>query len=256
MKKITLMVAVLLTSFGYSQTFLNFDDASYYEEGTTVFSFDGSTGSIVSVSGNNVFRVDGGTQDYDGVLIIMPSSVNLSDNNNNTVTFDFTVTEAGSSGQHFLQFKNADDVNSTFLPFTAPTAVGTYEINIDFPEGLTTYSQIGLYTDGNFDTAVVTTSLIYYWDNFSVGPTLSNDSISRELFNAYPNPSQNIWNIKAENKTITNVDVYDVLGKKVLTIAPNAQNAVIDGTNLNQGLYIARIHAQDGGVNSIRLVKK
>ncbi len=255
MKKITLLFSLLLTFSGFSQNFLDFSDAAYFEEGTTVFSFGGSTGSVVSINGNNVYRVDGGTQDYDGVLIILPSSVNLSDNNNNTVTFDFTVTEVGSSGQHFLQFKNSDDINSTFLPFTAPTAVGTYSINIDFPADLTTYSQIGLYTDGNFDDAVITTSSIYYWDNFSVGPTLYTKDISRVKFSTFPNPTKNSWTIKTQNSQMTAINVYDVLGKRVISIAPNNNQAEIDASSLDTGLYFARITTLNGNESSLRLIK-
>jgi len=97
---------------------------------------------------------------------------------------------------------------------------------------------------------------LLYIDNFYFykGMPLSiadNNDIS---FLAYPNPSANNWNVKS-NQNITSIQVFDTLGKQVLSLTPNTQEFVIDATSLNNGLYFARLHSE-AGTETLKLIKK
>ena len=94
-----------------------------------------------------------------------------------------------------------------------------------------------------------------YIDNlYFRGPTLSTEDLTTSEFNTYPNPTENIWNIKSNN-VIKSVTVYDVLGKQVTALSPNATEVEIDGTTLTQGLYFARIEGENGS-ETVKLIKE
>ncbi|MFT5077402.1 MAG: putative secreted protein, partial [Flavobacteriaceae bacterium] len=90
---------------------------------------------------------------------------------------------------------------------------------------------------------------------FSKGNTLSIEENELIQFNAYPNPTENGWNIKSMNEAINSIQVYDILGKVVLTMNPNANEAQIDASGLNTGLYFAKVNSAVGS-KTIKLIKK
>jgi Secretion system C-terminal sorting domain len=92
-------------------------------------------------------------------------------------------------------------------------------------------------------------SNIYFY-----GGTLSTPDALAQQFKVFPNPTQNVWNIKSNNQIIGNVIVYDILGKEVYTVKPNNTEAIIESDGLSQGLYFAKIKTANGESN-IRLVK-
>jgi len=53
----------------------------------------------------------------------------------------------------------------------------------------------------------------------------------------YPNPASNILNIASEN-TIDSIEIYNLLGQKVMTSKPGQNTAEVNVSNLNTGVYI------------------
>ena len=96
-----------------------------------------------------------------------------------------------------------------------------------------------------------------YIDNiyFSTTNVLSTENNELSRFSTYPNPTQDSWNIKTQNINISTISVYDILGKNVLSIQPNSNEATIDGSALKSGLYFAQIKTANG-ISSIKLVKQ
>lgn len=97
-----------------------------------------------------------------------------------------------------------------------------------------------------------------YLDNFyfSVGSALGVNAIDKDIsFNAYPNPTRGNWNIRTYNHKISSVEVFNILGKRVMTLSSNSKDVDIDGSNLETGLYIAQIKT-DSGIKSLKLIKK
>jgi hypothetical protein len=72
-------------------------------------------------------------------------------------------------------------------------------------------------------------------------------------FSAYPNPVQNILNIRA-NEEISSAVVYNVLGQEVYNAKINALNATIDMANFASGAYFLKVTI--GGTQGVVKVLK
>lgn len=60
----------------------------------------------------------------------------------------------------------------------------------------------------------------------------------------YPNPTSSFLNIEGEG--MVSVEVYNTVGQRVMMQAVNGNSVQINTENLGNGLYIVRIHANDG----------
>ncbi len=70
----------------------------------------------------------------------------------------------------------------------------------------------------------------------------------------YPNPASNVLNINAEN-TIDTIEVYNLLGQMVLNAKPGQNQAAVNVSNLNSGVYIVNTNIA-GKQTSARFVKQ
>ena len=69
-----------------------------------------------------------------------------------------------------------------------------------------------------------------------------NETSQDNLFTVFPNPAQNIINVKVDNKLIGQVySIYDNTGKVVLTGKLNSQNTTIELNNLSGGVYMLSV---------------
>ena len=95
-----------------------------------------------------------------------------------------------------------------------------------------------------------------YIDNiyFHKNTTLGIEDFDKTSFSAYPNPTQDSWTVKTKNVNISSVQVYDILGKNVLSLSPNASEVKIDATKLSKGLYFATVKTEAGS-ESLKLIK-
>jgi len=183
------------------------------------------------------------------------------------------------SAHQWLHFDYFADTNSTQLRFVVIGNNGgvveyNYELNtngtgngtlvqnswqsvnvpLSFFEGLgfnkNTFFQFKLGTISDLVSDIV------YFDNIyfsTVEPTMATQGFDKVAFSAYPNPTQNKWNITA-TQTITSVQLFDVTGKQIQTLQPNNINAVIDGSELSSGLYFANVQTEAGS-KTVKLVK-
>jgi len=83
---------------------------------------------------------------------------------------------------------------------------------------------------------------------------LAVDNVNASKFSYYPNPTTGILNISASGK-IDNVDVYNVVGQKVLSFAPNADRSEINMSALPKGLYFVKALVS-GQVITNKVIKK
>lgn len=75
---------------------------------------------------------------------------------------------------------------------------------------------------------------------------LSTEKFNNESnFSIYPNPATSNINIKSSS-AITQLEIYNVLGKRVLLKKYNAQNLSVDVSNLSKGVYIVKAKTDDG----------
>ena len=96
---------------------------------------------------------------------------------------------------------------------------------------------------------------IVYVDNiFLTLNALSVNDFDTAQFSAFPNPTKNNWNITSSS-IINTVAIYDILGKQVMTLAPNATETIINASSLKSGMYFAKIES-DNGSKTVKLIKE
>ena len=165
---------------------------------------------------------------------------------NGDVRMTFELLESGAVG--IVAYAWKED------PFaeTAMTVVET-EATIDLT-GYSTGEDISYavkfaWADGGFG--------VTKYFNYTVGDacTLGIENLDVTAYNIYPNPTQNSWTIKAKSENMTTIKVFDVLGKNVISIAPNTAEATINASSLKTGLYFAIIKTAKG-TSSLKLIKK
>ena len=102
---------------------------------------------------------------------------------------------------------------------------------------------------------VVTDPGIVYVDNIILTQNpLSVNGFETAQFRVFPNPTNGNWNISS--RTIINtIAVYDILGKQVLTFAPNTITTIIDASSLKSGMYFAKIQGVSGS-STVKLIKE
>ena len=71
----------------------------------------------------------------------------------------------------------------------------------------------------------------------------------------YPNPSNSNWNFRTGNTVINSVEVFNLLGKRVVSQNNNSTELSISTQGLSSGIYIARITTEQG-VKSVKLIRE
>ncbi|MEO5777971.1 MAG: T9SS type A sorting domain-containing protein [Flavobacterium sp.] len=84
--------------------------------------------------------------------------------------------------------------------------------------------------------------------------SLGNNSFDPSNFSYYPNPVKDVLNL-SYNQEISSVEVFNLLGQKVITNKINANVAHVDMSNLAKGAYMVRVTSNDQ-VKTIKVVKE
>ncbi|MFH4969445.1 T9SS type A sorting domain-containing protein [Gaetbulibacter sp. M240] len=138
-----------------------------------------------------------------------------------------TTTNGMQSGANIGRIveNNPGEVTTTSATFTAPA--GTYN-----------NCRIQIYNFGTANTVEV--------DNWRIEKTsaLSITDLEKFNFKSYPNPTTDYISISAA-KNINKVEVYDLLGKQVLTKTITDTRDNINVSNLTAGLYIMKAYIED-----------
>ena len=95
-----------------------------------------------------------------------------------------------------------------------------------------------------------------YIDNiyFSIGSALSVERNEIKDLAVYPNPTTSKWVITTLSEKVKSVEVFDMLGKKVISLNPDSREVIIDASNLAKGMYVTKISSEEG-VSTRKLVK-
>lgn len=97
--------------------------------------------------------------------------------------------------------------------------------------------------------------LTFSWfiDNVKVIVTDTIDNVKETMSlqtSIYPNPTDNALTIKADND-IQHINIYNVIGIKVMDMTINNKEAVIDLTNLESGMYLIEIQGiKESGIKT------
>lgn len=84
--------------------------------------------------------------------------------------------------------------------------------------------------------------------------TLANAEFESVKFNYYPNPIIDHLIITAD-KEINSIEVYNLIGQKLMSFNPNVSETRIDFTNFPSAIYLVKLHA-NGVTKDIKVIKE
>lgn len=73
--------------------------------------------------------------------------------------------------------------------------------------------------------------------------------LSKDDLLVYPNPSNNVINIRSENAIISSIEVYDISGKLIKSQNYKSKEALIDISNFSNGIYFLSIERGENRVS-------
>ncbi len=80
----------------------------------------------------------------------------------------------------------------------------------------------------------------YYIDDVVFGSTAGIQDFAADSFRMYPNPVKDVLNISTKT-AVDNIEVYDVLGKRVLSAQPDVISPKINMSGLASGTYMVKV---------------
>lgn len=142
-----------------------------------------------------------------------------------------TLMDLAVSGTGLIWYSDA--TGSTVLPTTTPLVDGqTYYVS---------QTESGLCESGRLPITV---------DN----PLSVDGNFNSAYFSYYPNPVKNALNL-SYNKEISNVEVFNLLGQKVISRKFNSNEAKVDMTGLANGAYMVKV-TSNSQVKIIKVTKQ
>ena len=134
------------------------------------------------------------------------------------------------------------------------------QVECDDDDGIGIFSKLVLTGQTPGDTLLIRA---WEWGNNTFGKfkisayntstaTVEEDTI--EGLNLYPNPVNDTLNIDSQEE-ITQLSIFNVLGKLVKTIQPNKTTSSIDLSDLETGIYMVKIEA-DTKISTQKIIKK
>nr|WP_321245514.1 T9SS type A sorting domain-containing protein [uncultured Psychroserpens sp.] len=163
----------------------------------------------------------------DATVIARPAVVAVADLDNDTFN-DVIITDGATTSDAIIWFESTDTggFNTEALIFDNSNQMYGITIN-DFDD------------DGDLDIAAIgyQSDTVDWFENLL--ETLSTDDATLETLSIFPNPAKNVLNFKGVTSEILNLEVYDILGKSVLSTSIE-HNGSLDISALNSGLYIIK----------------
>jgi hypothetical protein len=164
-----------------------------------------------------------------------------------------------AEGSHF-----ADPAGNVLVTFTLPEdqwVTHRWVIDLDAETVVVTQNEVEIYSGDFFRGALESCDIwdddaaSFYLDNvvFQEGLILSNNDFSADNFSVYPNPVRDVLNIQTTN-TVDSVVVYDVLGKVVLSVQPDAISPRINMSELSSGAYMVNVTI-NGASKTVKVIK-
>lgn len=169
-----------------------------------------------------------------------PIRLKVEDSNDVTHTCE-TQTNTTVSGWENLEFNFANE------------APGTAALSFGLANGWK-FNEAAIFF--NFGTeGAVAGEKTYYFDDVKFGSiVLGTDDLEVEKLRVFPNPTMNQWTISLENEAINSVEVFDMIGQKMLFLSPKNHAVHIDASNFMRGTYVARVSTNSGS-RFVHLVK-
>lgn len=155
---------------------------------------------------------------------------------------DFTITLGNTAGTTGFALYSGTCGSLTMVAGSCSTMEGSLPVTGLTP-GTTYFLRV-------FSTAPASRGSF----NLTVSETLGTGSFDSTNFAYYPNPVKNILNL-SYNQEISTVEVFNLLGQKVITNAINANAAQIDMSNVSKGAYMVKV-TSNKQAKTIRVIKE
>jgi hypothetical protein len=242
---------------------ITYDDSSIYYSLIPFGDEEGSSDIIYNSGENNLAYVakSSSAATWAGVTISNESGLenNIPVSSSNSKMYVHTyVTGSSNTGIPVrLKIENKNDPTQSVETEAYTTVVDAYEVlEFDFNNEATgtaalnesyPFNMASLFF--NFGSAG-DDQTVYYFDNISFGSPISLglDSVSNETFKLYPNPVEDHLYIQSSDTTIKNIDIYNILGKKIYT--SSSENR-LDMSSYSAGIYFVKINN-----STFKIVKK
>ena len=119
-------------------------------------------------------------------------------------------------------------------------------------------TRTGTFATVNFPTLSGTTWAITYNPTTvvitSTTTALAINNFQFAGFEAYPNPTNDVLNLK-NSQNIDTVSLFDLIGKNILSQTINATYSQVDISSLQNGIYLMKI-LSDQKEKTIKIIKK
>ncbi len=154
------------------------------------------------------------------------------------------IENGGTAAEATVDYTTPNVWQELIFDFTGVNSVANTEVAVF----LDIQVNSDVVTDPNLNTFQI--------DDFILGEfaSLSTKGFQIAGLSTYPNPTTDTWNISTNNQVINSIEVFNILGKRVLDLRPNGLSAEVDASNLNSGIYITKI-STEFGIQTIKLIK-
>jgi hypothetical protein len=145
---------------------------------------------------------------------------------------------------------NGDALEVNFNDASSPSLSGGAWISIDVAVDLSAFTDLKQFgiTNNNKNNS--------WYDNLYFYKAATADVSDNELLNVsmYPNPTVDRLNISASN-TIKNASIFNILGKKVMSLEINKNSESIDVSSLASGIYLIK-YSIDNAIGTAKFIKQ
>lgn len=251
----------------------NFRGQKYIEDATGAILIDDLDGNITTAFniGDGITGLTGSVSEYNGIMQFIPSEdPGVATSNNNeivpqVITLNEFLTNFNDYESEVVAFENVsitDDngtgvfaagADYTLTDGTNSTILRTQFYDADYIGETIPSAQldniVGIVSEFGGAGQLFPRSL----EDFNA--TLGNTSFDTAEFSVYPNPTQGTYvNINTSNSDDFKVEVYDILGKAVISQEMNS-NESLNISALKSGVYLVKITQDSNSITKKLIVR-
>ncbi|QNM84306.1 T9SS type A sorting domain-containing protein [Polaribacter pectinis] len=267
MKKITFLFTILITSVCFSQNLITnggFEDGALSDWGTLSYTSEAVTSHETMTPRTGSYFATRGL--YSAALIqefaVTPGS---------TYTVDFYYgynSEGTYNNPGMFKIRNrTGNTNGAFMDLTPLVADNGANASNSQNYGATWAPPHYTWKQGSFTfvaAADMTLARFQWWNDSNAMAYLDDVSITENTlsvknfekfnFSHYPNPTTNELNVSS-SKNIEKIEIFNLIGQKVISTLPNINKIKINVSCLNTGVYIIKATI-NGVTDSFKFIKE
>lgn len=198
----------------------------------------------------------------------IPSINRLSTNNSSSFdtecgvvenTYEELNFEPGESVRFRIFYRDIQTDSETHIVVRKPdnSILYDYIFTSPWPNYTGAYAEWEYPVDGTWPDGVYTVNVEFGGNNyetiFGVNTNLGIEGLKQTEIRLYPNPTSNKIFLEA-NSQIDTVEVYEILGRKVIDLKPLTDKTELNMDGLNVGVYVAVIYSE--GKKTVKKIVK